>query len=98
MFCRYADSVCRFRVISNSRDSARDADDCTAFIAEQQLTGSRLLANKATFMYQPVMVPAQQYQVLQTGLAAIRPVPDVVTVYEMPVRTARETAVFIPGP
>jgi len=48
-------------------------------------------------MNQPVVMPAEQYEVVETGVTAIGPMLYVVSVNEMLVRTAREAAIPVSG-
>lgn len=63
-----------------------------ARISKDDLAVGGLLARKATFVDQVMMVPAKHYEVLQTGLAAVGPVDDVIAVHEAIVAAAREPA------
>ena len=45
---------------------------------------------------QPVMVPAQQHEVVERRLAAVRPVFDVVAVEKRTMRAAGKTAAAVP--
>ncbi len=63
-----------------------------ARVSKDDFTVPGLLARKATFVNQVMMVPAEKYEVLQAGLAAICPVDDVMAIHESIVVAARETA------
>ena len=55
------------------------------------------LHTEAAFMHQPMVPPAEQNQILDPGLTAIGPVPDVVGIDKLVAATARETAAPIPS-
>jgi hypothetical protein len=48
-------------------------------------------------VHQAMVTPAKLHQVVETGIAAVRPVPDVVSVDEILVIAARKTATVVPG-
>jgi hypothetical protein len=54
-----------------------------------------LFATEAALVHESMMMATQQHEIIETRLSAITPVPDVVSVDEMPVGSARETASFV---
>jgi len=80
-----------------SRRGARRYDLHTRRVSEDDPPGRVLLAAESTLVHQPVMMPAEQHKVVETGLAAVGPVSYVVAIDEMPVRAAREAALPVPG-
>ena len=63
-----------------------------ARVSEDDLAAGGLRARKPSFVHQVMMVPAQQYEVLQAGLAAVCPMDDVMAIHESIVVAAREPA------
>jgi len=57
-----------------------------------------LLQPKAAFVHQPMMASAQQQQVAEGGLAAGRPVSDVVRVHEAPAAATGKSATPVARP
>ena len=64
-------------------------------ILEQNFTVPGLFTAKATLVHDVMVVPAQQNKVVETGLTAIGPVPDVVSVHKTVVRAARKTTALV---
>ncbi len=62
---------------------------------KQDLPAGSMLATKATLVYQPVMMPAQQHEVIERGLTPVRPVFDVVPIDKARVRAARKAAAIV---
>jgi hypothetical protein len=54
-------------------------------------------AVETALMHEVMMVPAQQYEVIEARFAAIRPVPDVVTIDKLVICTAWEAATSVTG-
>ena len=61
-------------------------------VVEDNLSVVSPFAAETALMHQPMMLAAQLHQVIETGLAALAPVNDVVSVHEMLACTAREPA------
>ena len=56
-----------------------------------------LLAGEATFVNEVMMVPAEQYQVVQAGFTPVGPVFYVMPIEESGVRAARKAATAVPN-
>ena len=52
---------------------------------------------KASLVHQPVVMTTEQHQVIQTGLAAMGPMLNVMGIDEAPVTATREAAMPIPS-
>ena len=68
-----ADALLRLRVVGDGWQCAGNADEFAAWVTKQQLPGRRSLTGKATLVHKPVMMTAQQYEVVHAGFAAVRP-------------------------
>jgi len=68
-----------------------------ALIDEVDLAASTRAAIETTLVDEMVVKAAQQHEVVETGLTAVGPVPDVVAVAELVAGTAREAAAAVPG-
>jgi hypothetical protein len=66
-------------------------------IAKRDLVGAAFGAREAPFVDQPVVVPAQLYQVIQTGLTTTAPVGDVMTVDVVLARAPWKSTPLVPG-
>jgi len=69
----------------------------TLWIGESDLPMGICMHRKAFFMHHPVMAPAQQCQIIQTGYAPICPVVDVVRINEPAAGTAWKPATVVPA-
>ncbi len=67
-------------------------------IQEHQFAARISLARETAFVHQAMMMPAELHQIVETGLAAVGPVLDVVPVDKALERTAGKAAAVIPGP
>ena len=56
------------------------------------------VAVETALMHEVMMVPAQQYEVIEARFAAIRPMPDVVTIDKLLICKAWEAATSVTGP
>jgi len=66
-------------------------------VFEPDLPTIAAFAVETTLVHQPMMVPAEQHEVVEARFTAIRPVFDVMTVDELRVGTAREAATAVAG-
>ena len=63
-----------------------------ALVGEIDLSISRFLASEAAFVDEVMMAPAERHEIIQTGLTAIGPVFDVMSIDEFGVGAARKAA------
>jgi hypothetical protein len=66
-----------------------------SLIFEIDFSISGFLAGESTFMNKVMMVPAEQHQVVQTGVSPVGPVFDVMSIDESGVRAARKATTIV---
>ena len=66
-----------------------------ARVSKDDFAVLRLLAREATFVNQVMMVPAEKYEILQAGLAAVCPVDNVMAIHETIVVAAWKSAAAV---
>jgi len=68
-----------------------------SLVPEADFTVTGLLTDETTLVHEVMMVPPQHDEVIETGLTALGPVLDVVTIDKSCVGAARELTSLVPG-
>ena len=70
-------------------------DEATIGPVEQDVIVGGPLDTEAAFVGQPVVMAAEQHEIVDRGVAALRPVADVMLIDETAMVTARKTATAV---
>lgn len=70
----------------------------SSLVLETDVTGVRSAAGKTALVHEPVMMPAEQHEVVEAGFPAVSPVPEVVAVDKATAGAARKAATAVPKP